>query len=71
MASRGTVAPSAGSQDVARVPTTVRDMFFEDPHFMENWTDFDKVKDAMFKESRDLWKKMDEDFRYVAVLFFV
>eukprot|EP00088_Acartia_fossae_P007223 TRINITY_DN1336_c0_g1_i2.p1 TRINITY_DN1336_c0_g1~~TRINITY_DN1336_c0_g1_i2.p1 ORF type:complete len:239 (+),score=85.61 TRINITY_DN1336_c0_g1_i2:43-717(+) len=46
-----------------RVPTTVRDFFFEDPHFQENWENFDQVKDAMFKESRDLWKEMDKDFR--------
>merc|ERR1712117_545913 len=46
-----------------RVPTTVRDFFFEDPHFQETWDHFDKVKDSMFKESRDLWKKMDDDFR--------
>eukprot|EP00088_Acartia_fossae_P070559 TRINITY_DN948_c0_g1_i2.p1 TRINITY_DN948_c0_g1~~TRINITY_DN948_c0_g1_i2.p1 ORF type:complete len:236 (-),score=63.09 TRINITY_DN948_c0_g1_i2:156-833(-) len=46
-----------------RVPTTVRDFFFDDPHFQENWEHFDKVKDAMFQESRDLWSKMDKDFR--------
>ena len=57
MASKNTSAVSH------RVPTTVRDMFFEDPHFMDNWEDFGKVKESMFKESRDLWKKMDQDFR--------
>jgi len=46
-----------------RVPTTVRDFFFEDPHFQENWENFDKLKTTMFKEPRDLWKKMDTDFR--------
>nr|AGN29593.1 heat shock protein beta-1 [Acartia pacifica] len=45
------------------VPTTMRDFFFEDPHFQTNWGQFDRVKDAMFKESRDLWKEMDKDFR--------
>ena len=49
-----------------RVPTTVRNMFFEDPHFMDNWEDFDQVKKSMFKESRDVWKKMDQDFRQAA-----
>ena len=46
-----------------KVPTTIRDFFFEDPHFKDSWDHFDKVKDAMFKESRDLWKEMDKDFR--------
>lgn len=46
-----------------RVPTTMRDFFFEDPHFKTNWDQFDSVKDSMFKESRDLWKEMDKDFR--------
>ena len=46
-----------------RIPTTVRDFFFEDPHFKSSWDQFDKVRDAMFKESRDLWKEMDKDFR--------
>jgi HSP20 family molecular chaperone IbpA len=46
-----------------RVPTTVRDFFFEDPHFEETWENFDDVKKHMFKESRDLFKTMDKDFR--------
>merc|ERR1712126_431810 len=55
----------ASSKDTApnRVPTTIRDFFFEDPHFEKNWDDFSKVKESMFKESRDLFKKFDEDFR--------
>merc|ERR1712240_21845 len=48
-----------------RVPTTVRDFFFEDPHFKDTWDNFDNIRDSMFKESRDLWKKMDDDFRQV------
>merc|ERR1711915_961937 len=46
-----------------RVPTTHRDLFFEDPHFKDNWHNLDKIRDSMFKESRDLWKQMDKDFR--------
>ena len=46
-----------------RVPTTMRDFFFEDPNFKTTWDQFDKIKDSMFKESRDLWKDMDNDFR--------
>nr|AGN29595.1 heat shock protein beta-1 [Acartia pacifica] len=45
------------------VPTTMRDFFFEDPYFQDSWAQFDRVKEAMFKESRDLWKEMDKDFR--------
>ena len=41
------------------VPTTMRDFFFEDPHFKTTWDQFEKIRDSMFKESRDLWKDMD------------
>merc|ERR1711976_707253 len=41
----------------------MRDFFFEDPHFKDTWHNFDQIRDSMFKESRDLWKKMDDDFR--------
>ena len=50
-------------QGSSRVPTTLRDFFFNDPIFETNWTDFDKLQSAMMKEPRDLFKKMDEDFR--------
>jgi len=41
----------------------MRDFFFDDPFFKNSWEDFDKVRSAMFGESRDMWKKFDEDFR--------
>nr|AGN29599.1 heat shock protein beta-1 [Acartia pacifica] len=63
MASKGSKTAVAKTTGPKHVPTTVRDFFSEDPHFQTNWQDFDKVKDAMFKESRDLWKQMDKDFR--------
>merc|ERR1712233_234492 len=47
----------------SRVPVTMRDFFFDDPFFKNSWEDFDKVRDAMFTESRDMWKKFDDDFR--------
>merc|ERR1712080_195026 len=47
----------------ARVPVTMRDFFFDDPFFKNSWEDFDKVRSAMLTESRDMWKKFDEDFR--------
>merc|ERR1712013_221385 len=47
----------------AKVPVTMRDFFFDDPFFKRSCDDFDKVRDAMFQESRDMWKRFDEDFR--------
>merc|ERR1712177_126776 len=52
----------------ARVPVTMRDFFFDDPFFKNSWEDFDKVRDAMFTESRDMWKKFDDDFRNMACM---
>merc|ERR1712170_138791 len=52
----------------SRVPVTMRDFFFDDPFFKNSWEDFDKVKDAMFTESRVMWKKFDEDFRNMACM---
>ena len=64
------VSATAGS-DVApatRVPTTVRQFFFEDPHFKDTWDNFDTVKDSMLKESMDLRKKMLDDFKQMRCL---
>merc|ERR1711963_11523 len=47
----------------AKVLVTMRDFFFDDPFFKRSWDDFDKVREAMFNESRDMWKRFDEDFR--------
>merc|ERR1712018_128624 len=52
----------------SRVPVTMRDFFFDDPFFKNSWEDFDKVRDAMFQESRDMWKKFDDDFRNMACM---
>jgi HSP20 family molecular chaperone IbpA len=52
----------------SRVPMTIRDFFFEDPFFKTSWEDFDRVREAMFQESRDMWKKFDEDFRQMACM---
>jgi len=41
----------------------MRDFFFDDPFFQSSWDDFDRVREAMFQESRDMWKKFDDDFR--------
>lgn len=47
---------------------TVRDFFFEDPFFKSSWDDFDTVKEKMFLESRDMFKKFDQDFRQMACM---
>merc|ERR1711921_2507 len=52
----------------SRVPVTMRDFFFDDPFFQNSWDDFDKVRDRMFSESRDMWKRFDEDFRNMACM---
>merc|ERR1712126_754561 len=52
----------------SRVPVTMRDFFFDDPFFKNSWEDFDKVRNAMFQESRDMWKKFDGDFRETACM---
>merc|ERR1712107_692095 len=52
----------------AKVPVTMRDFFFDDPFFKSSWDDFDKVREAMFQESRDMRKKFDDDFRNMACM---
>ena len=51
-----------------RVPMTIRDFFFDDPFFKSSWDDFDKVREKMFMESREQWKKFDQDFRQMACM---
>ena len=47
---------------------TMRDFFFDDPFFKSSWDNFDQVRDKMFTESREKWKKFDEDFRDMACM---
>jgi len=49
--------------DPFNVSVSMRDLFFDDPFFKNSWHDFDKVRDAMFAESRDLWKTLEERFQ--------
>merc|ERR1711915_440959 len=51
-----------------RVPVTMRDFFFDDPFFKSSWDNFDQVRERMFQESRDQWKKFDQDFRDMACM---
>merc|ERR1712228_984094 len=52
----------------SRVPMTMRDFFFNDPFFKSSWDNFDQVRERMFQESRDQWKKFDQDFRDMACM---
>merc|ERR1712180_388613 len=52
----------------SRVPMTMRDFFFDDPFFKSSWDNFDQVREKMFEESRDMWKKFDQDFREMACM---
>jgi HSP20 family molecular chaperone IbpA len=52
----------------SRVPMTIRDFFFDDPFFKTSWEDFDTVRERMFTEPRDQWKKFDQDFRESACM---
>merc|ERR1711973_969484 len=47
---------------------TIRDFFFDDPFFKSSWEDFVKVRERMLEESRDRWKKFDEEFRNMACM---
>ena len=53
---------------MSKVPMTMRDFFFDDPFFKSSWDNFDEVRDKMFGESRDMWKKFDDDFRNMACM---
>merc|ERR1712020_627511 len=46
----------------SRVPMTLRDFFFDDPFFKSTWDDFELVRENMFKESREMWKRFEENF---------
>ena len=50
------------------VPVTMRDFFFEDPHFRSTWHDYDRLRQLMFQQPRTVWKRFDDDFRQVACM---
>merc|ERR1711902_417371 len=43
--------------------TTWGDFVSDDTFFKNTWEDFDKMREGMFSESRDMWKRFDQDFR--------
>lgn len=44
-----------------RVPMTLRDFFFQDPFFQSSWSDFDRIREEMMKETRAFWEKVEQD----------
>ena len=46
----------------SKVPVTSRDYFSEDPFFKDSWKDFDRLHEAMMKESDDLWQRFNHHF---------
>merc|ERR1712137_783254 len=63
----GVTTKPSREMSASRVPVTMRDFFF-DPFFKNSWEDFDRVRDAMFTESRENWLKFDEGFRNMACM---
>merc|ERR1712080_276223 len=47
----------------SRVPMTLRDSFFNDSFFKSTWDDFEKVRENMFKESKEMWKNFEDEFK--------
>jgi len=46
-----------------KVPVTLRDYFFKDPHFASTWDHYDKLKENILKVSDDLWQKFYAQLR--------
>jgi len=42
---------------------TLRDSFFNDSFFKSTWDDFEKVRENMFKESKEMWKNFEDEFK--------
>jgi len=49
-----------------KVPMTLRDFFFNDPFLKSTWDDSEKVKENIFSESRDMWKRFEDEFSQMA-----
>ena len=43
------------------VPLTLRDPFWDDPHFANARGEFDEMRKKMMKEAKDFWSKAEED----------
>ncbi len=45
---------------MAKVPVTLRNFFFRDPHFRSTWEQFDGLHRAMARESEQFWKHLEK-----------
>eukprot|EP00096_Caligus_rogercresseyi_P012174 TRINITY_DN5025_c0_g1_i1.p1 TRINITY_DN5025_c0_g1~~TRINITY_DN5025_c0_g1_i1.p1 ORF type:complete len:182 (-),score=67.64 TRINITY_DN5025_c0_g1_i1:110-655(-) len=45
---------------MSRVPMTLRDVFWQDPFFESTWSEFDKIRENMMKESSEFFKDVPE-----------
>ena len=43
------------------IPTTLRDPFWDDPHFSSSRRDFEDMRRDMLREAKDFWSKVDDD----------
>merc|ERR1711942_350591 len=53
----------AGKMARSGAPVTIRNFLNDDPFFKNTWEDFDKLREGMFSEPRNTWKRFDQDFR--------
>ena len=43
------------------VPISLRDPFFDDPHFSSSRQEFDDLRRDMMREAKDFWTRVDDD----------
>jgi len=46
-----------------KVPVTMRDFFWDDPFFSNVWEDFDRLRNSIWKESRDMFSRFEQEHR--------
>ena len=46
-----------------KVPVTMRDFFWDDPFFSNVWEDFDRLRNSIWKESRDMFSRFERENR--------
>ena len=43
------------------VPISLRDPFFDDPHFSSSRQEFEDLRRDMMREAKEFWTRVDED----------
>ena len=46
-----------------KVPVTRRDFFWDDPFFSNVWEDFDRLRNSIWQESRDMFSRFEHEHR--------